>query len=136
MSHAIIAQRHRDAYLQRFRNREPNHKQSVDEWIAHDLARGSKQTPDRELNIPIDGFVSLPPPPPPERRRFRGASGGDGVADPRKQSVFLSAAILDELRHEAQRTGLAMSTLMQHAWRIARERLRRMPLPGVEMLNG
>lgn len=51
--------------------------------------------------------------------------------DPRKQSLYLSVEVLEEMRQEAWRQDRPISWIVQQAWRIARERVKRLPAPEV-----
>lgn len=47
----------------------------------------------------------------------------------RKQSLYFPAAMLSEIRAEADRQDRSLSWLIQRAWKIARSRLQAIPSP-------
>lgn len=47
--------------------------------------------------------------------------------DPRKQSIYLPGDILEELRTEAERTDRSLSWLLQRAWMMSRDRIKKIP---------
>jgi len=49
--------------------------------------------------------------------------------DPRKISVYLEPAMLEQMQREARRLDCSISHLLQRAWRIARRRLGAWPPP-------
>ncbi len=49
------------------------------------------------------------------------------VRDRRKQSLYFSEGMLDELRFEAGRLDRSVSWLVQKAWKMAREQLMTIP---------
>jgi uncharacterized small protein (TIGR04563 family) len=52
--------------------------------------------------------------------------GSGPVHDKRKQSVSLSAAMLEEIAVEAQRLDRSLSWVVQRAWRIARKDIKKL----------
>lgn len=50
--------------------------------------------------------------------------------DPRKVSMYLPDALAAEIRAEAKRQDRKISWLLQKAWKMAREEIRKMPAPG------
>lgn len=56
--------------------------------------------------------------------------------DPRKCSVALDAATIEELDAEGERQGRSNSWLAQQAWLIARDRLRQTPAPQRRFRDG
>jgi uncharacterized small protein (TIGR04563 family) len=49
------------------------------------------------------------------------------VNDKRKQSIYMDVVLIKELREEAVRQGRTLSWLMQRAWKLARDTLKRLP---------
>jgi uncharacterized small protein (TIGR04563 family) len=47
--------------------------------------------------------------------------------DKRKQALYFSEEMLEEIEHEAQRLDRSLSWVVLQAWRLARERLRQTP---------
>jgi len=47
--------------------------------------------------------------------------------DKRKQSFYFPEEMIQEIEHEAQRQDRSLSWVVQHAWRLARERVHEMP---------
>lgn len=45
----------------------------------------------------------------------------------RKQSMYMPADMLEELQREAARQDRSMSWLVQQAWKLARDQVRRLP---------
>ena len=54
--------------------------------------------------------------------------------DPRKQSIYMEVAIVRELRSEAARQQRTLSWLMQRAWALAREDIKKLRTPDVTPL--
>ena len=48
-------------------------------------------------------------------------------SDKRKQSLYFPEDMLREIEHEAQRLDRSLSWVVQHAWRLARTQLARIP---------
>lgn len=48
-------------------------------------------------------------------------------SNPCKQSLYFPEEMLEEIRAEAERQDRTLSWLMQKAWKIAREKIRRAP---------
>lgn len=48
-------------------------------------------------------------------------------SDKRKQSIYLPEDILEEIQREATRLDRSLSWIVQHAWRLARRDVQRMP---------
>jgi uncharacterized small protein (TIGR04563 family) len=49
-----------------------------------------------------------------------------GKADPRKQSLYFSEAMLDEIAAEARRLDRSLSWVVQRAWKIGREAIKKL----------
>jgi uncharacterized small protein (TIGR04563 family) len=49
------------------------------------------------------------------------------MSDPRKQSLYFSEQMLQEMQEEAVRQDRSLSWIVQHAWRLARDRMRSLP---------
>ncbi len=49
------------------------------------------------------------------------------VTDKRKQSLYFPVSMLDEIRDEAVRLDRSLSWVVQRAWLLAREEIRRLP---------
>lgn len=49
------------------------------------------------------------------------------MSDKRKQSVYLPLEMLDEIQAEAHRQDRSLSWLLQHAWKLSREQIRKYP---------
>jgi uncharacterized small protein (TIGR04563 family) len=47
--------------------------------------------------------------------------------DKRKQSLYFPEEMLKEIEHEAQRLDRSLSWVVQHAWKVARERMAKIP---------
>ncbi len=47
--------------------------------------------------------------------------------DKRKQSLYFPEEMLKEIQHEANRQDRSLSWIVQQAWRIAREEIKRFP---------
>ena len=47
--------------------------------------------------------------------------------DKRKQSLYFPEEMLREIEHEAQRLDRSLSWVVQHAWRLARGQMARIP---------
>lgn len=47
--------------------------------------------------------------------------------DPRKPNIHLPVEMIEEMRAEAARQDRSLSAIVQIAWKLARERLRRTP---------
>jgi uncharacterized small protein (TIGR04563 family) len=47
--------------------------------------------------------------------------------DKRKQSLYFPEEMLREIEHEAQRLDRSLSWVVQHAWKVARSQLARIP---------
>ena len=48
-------------------------------------------------------------------------------SDKRKQSLYFPEDMLREIEHEAQRLDRSLSWVVQHAWKLARAQLARIP---------
>lgn len=48
-------------------------------------------------------------------------------SDPRKQSFYLPGDLLDEIVQESVRLDRSLSWIIQQAWRVAREKIRKLP---------
>ncbi len=48
------------------------------------------------------------------------------LRDPRKVSVYLASDVVTELRAESQRLDRSLSWLVQKAWRLARDEIRKL----------
>lgn len=48
-------------------------------------------------------------------------------SDKRKQSLYFPAAMLQEIQHEAARQDRSMSWIVQKAWIVARDELKKFP---------
>jgi uncharacterized small protein (TIGR04563 family) len=49
------------------------------------------------------------------------------VTDKRKQSLYFPEEMLVEIKREAIRLDRSLSWIVQHAWRLAREEIRKLP---------
>ena len=47
--------------------------------------------------------------------------------DSRKQSLYFPEDMLEEIQHEAKRQDRSISWIVQQAWKVARQDIRRMP---------
>ena len=59
--------------------------------------------------------------------------------DKRKQSLYFPEEMLREIQEEAERQDRSLSWVVQHAWKLARERLSKIPGvndPGAPQGNG
>lgn len=48
-------------------------------------------------------------------------------SDKRKQSLYFPEDMLDEIKHEANRLDRSLSWIVQRAWRVARNDIKRLP---------
>ena len=48
-------------------------------------------------------------------------------ADKRKQSLYFPEEMLKEIQHEAARLDRSLSWIVQHGWKVAREKLKEFP---------
>ncbi|WP_242342991.1 TIGR04563 family protein [Anaeromyxobacter terrae] len=55
------------------------------------------------------------------------------MSDARKQSLYFPEEMLQQVQEEAIRQDRSLSWIVQHAWRLARERISRLPSSGVAM---
>lgn len=53
------------------------------------------------------------------------------MSDARKQSLYFPEEMLRQMQEEAIRQDRSLSWIVQRAWRLARERIARMPASGV-----
>jgi uncharacterized small protein (TIGR04563 family) len=49
------------------------------------------------------------------------------TSDKRKQSLYMSEVMLDEIGMEAARLDRSLSWIVQQAWKLSRDRIRAMP---------
>lgn len=47
--------------------------------------------------------------------------------DKRKQSLYFPASVLEEIKQEAERLDRSLSWVVQRAWKVARETIKKMP---------
>jgi uncharacterized small protein (TIGR04563 family) len=55
------------------------------------------------------------------------------MSDARKQSLYFPEEMLQQMQEEAIRQDRSLSWIVQHAWRLARERISRLPSSGVAL---
>jgi uncharacterized small protein (TIGR04563 family) len=53
------------------------------------------------------------------------------MSDARKQSLYFPEEMLRQMQEEAIRQDRSLSWVVQHAWRLARERIGKLPSSGV-----
>ena len=58
--------------------------------------------------------------------------GGTQSTDKRKQSLYFPEEMLSEIEREAKRQDRSMSWIVQQAWRIAREEIKKFPSINLE----
>jgi uncharacterized small protein (TIGR04563 family) len=58
------------------------------------------------------------------------------MSDARKQSLYFPEDMLRQMQEEAIRQDRSLSWIVQSAWRLARERMARIPASGVAPTNG
>ncbi len=54
------------------------------------------------------------------------------TTDKRKQSLYFPVEMLEEIKHEANRQDRSLSWIVQTAWKIAREEIRKFPSMNVD----
>lgn len=108
-----------DVWLALRREREPSIKQSVKTWCARQAALKIKRPPTK---VDPRGVLAL---------SLRHEETGRLCGDARKRSLYFPGDVIVEVRAEAQRLGKSLSWILQQAWTISSEQMKK--FPGVEV---
>ena len=67
------------------------------------------------------------------KKAINGEKGGIKATDKRKQSLYFPEDMLTDIKKEALRQDRSLSWIVQQAWRIAREDIRKFPSINLDM---